>query len=64
MPKLVAYGMLSIKDSSYVGNLTKAMCEICGAKYGSLEEAKKCEYKHFDQVFKSCFKGVKNGETR
>lgn len=49
MPKLVAYGMLSATSNALAGNLVKAQCYICGRKYGSVEEAKKCEVEHFNK---------------
>ena len=45
MPKLVKYGMMSTEKNGLGGYLVKAQCYICGAKYGSIEEAKKCEEK-------------------
>ena len=51
MPKLIKYGMLPS------GCLIKAQCYICGAKYGSVEEAKKCEEKCFNKIIqKDLFK--------
>ncbi len=43
MPHLIAYGMINSTS-----NLVKAQCDICGRKYGSVEEAKKCEMSHFN----------------
>lgn len=48
MPKLVSYGILG-KNGRMSGNLVKAQCEICGKKYGSVEEARKCEIKHVEK---------------
>lgn len=45
MAKLVAYGLLGEKGTM-AGSLAKAQCEICGKKYGSVEEARKCEVNH------------------
>lgn len=45
MPNLVKYGMMSTEKNGLGGYLVKAQCYICGAKYGSVEEAKKCEEK-------------------
>lgn len=33
-------------DNSLAGNLVKAQCEFCGNKFGSIEEARKCESGH------------------
>lgn len=53
MAKLVEYGLMSTtrngKDSCF---LSKAMCEFCRKKYGSIEEARKCELKHLDDVLR------------
>lgn len=46
MPHLMAYGMMSTTDNSIVGNLVVARCDFCGKKFGSIEEAKKCESNH------------------
>ena len=46
MAKLVTYGMLSTNNNIMAGNLVKAQCEICGRKFGSIEEARKCETGH------------------
>lgn len=55
MAKLVKYGLLSTnKNTIDHGYLIKAMCEFCGKKFNSVEEAKKCEVKHID----NCIKGV------
>ena len=45
MPNLVKYAMMSTEKNGLGGCLVKAQCYICGAKYGSVEEAKKCEEK-------------------
>ena len=44
MPRLIKYGVLPS------GCLTKAQCYICGAKYGSIEEAKKCEERCLQEI--------------
>lgn len=44
MPRLIKYGVLPS------GYLVKAQCCICGAKYGSVEEAKKCEEKCLQEI--------------
>ena len=45
MSNLVKYGMMSTEKNGLGGYSVKAQCYICGAKYGSIEEAKKCEEK-------------------
>lgn len=50
MPKLVKYGMMSTEKNGLGGYLVKAQCYICGAKYGSVEEAKKCEEKCLQEI--------------
>ena len=47
MAHLVAYAQMSTnKNALSVGNLAKAQCDFCGCKFGSLDEAKRCEEKH------------------
>ena len=46
MAHLVKYGLLSTAENGLAGNLVKAQCDICGRKFGSLEEARKCERNH------------------
>ena len=46
MAHLVKYGLLSTTANGLTGNLVKAQCDICGRKFGSLEEARKCERNH------------------
>ena len=50
MPKLVKYGIMSTEKNGLGGYLVKAQCYICGAKYGSIEEAKKCEEKCLREI--------------
>ena len=50
MPKLVKYAMMSTEKNGLGGYLVKAQCYICGAKYGSIEEAKKCEEKCLREI--------------
>lgn len=53
MAKLVGYAMMSAnKNSIDRGHLVKAMCEFCGRKFGSIEEARKCETNHFNDVIR------------
>lgn len=46
MASLVAYGLLSATGNALAGTLVKAQCDICGSKFGSLEEARDCEKRH------------------
>lgn len=50
MPNLVKYGMMSTEKNGFGGYLVKAQCCICGTKYGSVEEAKKCEEKCLQEL--------------
>lgn len=45
MPKLIGYMAMSVAGANGTndGHLVKAVCSFCGEKYGSLEEARKCE---------------------
>lgn len=53
MAKSVGYAMMSAnKNSIDNGHLVKAMCEFCGRKFGSIEEARKCETNHFNDVIR------------
>ena len=53
MVKLVGYAMMSTnKNAINNGYLAKAMCEFCGRKFGSIEEARKCETKHLNDVIR------------
>ena len=49
MAHLIAYAQLSTSANALAGNLVKAQCDFCGRKFGSLEEARKCEIKHLIQ---------------
>ena len=55
MPILISYGMLSTDKNELAGHLVKAQCMFCGKKYGSAEEAKRCEAQHINEILK---KGV------
>lgn len=46
MPHLIAYAQMSTTENALAGNLVKCQCDLCGRKFGSIEEAKKCEKKH------------------
>ena len=50
MPHLIAYAQMKTNKNSLGGNLVKAQCDLCGQKYGSIEEAKKCEAKHIQDL--------------
>ena len=50
MPNLVKYGIMSTEKNGLGGYLVKAQCYICGAKYGSIKEAKKCEEKCLQEL--------------
>ena len=53
MAKLVGYGLMNTtRDGKDCSSLSKAMCEFCGKKYGSIEEARKCELKHLDVILR------------
>lgn len=54
MAKLVGYAMMSANKNAIddAGHLVKAMCVFCGRKYGSIEEAKKCESKHINDLIR------------
>lgn len=45
MPKLIGYMTMPVAGANGTndGHLVKAVCSFCGKKYGSLEEARKCE---------------------
>lgn len=53
MAKLVGYAMMSAnKNAIDEGHLVKAMCGFCGRKFGSIEEAKKCEAEHLNDLIR------------
>ena len=53
MPKLVGYAMMSAnKNAIDEGHLVKAMCGFCGRKFGSIEEVRKCETKHLNDLIR------------
>ena len=53
MAKLVGYAMLSTeKNAIDEGHLVKAMCEFCGAKFGSIKEAQRCESQHINDLIR------------
>lgn len=55
MAKLISYGMLGIGDNALGGHLTKAYCEFCGKKSGSVQEARRCEEKHINEAIRGAF---------
>ena len=60
MAKLVGYAMISTnKNSIDSGHLAKAMCEFCGRKFSSIEEARKCEINHFNDIKKNLNEAIK-----
>lgn len=66
MPHLVKYGVMSANNSGLAGVLVKAQCDFCGAKYGSVEEARKCEAKHINCIkdnLYSCIKALEGREA-
>ena len=54
MAKLVGYAMMSANKNAISdgGHLVKAMCGFCGRKFGSIEEARKCETKHLNDLIR------------
>lgn len=54
MAKLVGYAMMSANKNAIddCGHLIKAMCGFCGRKFGSIEEAEKCETKHLNDLIR------------
>lgn len=60
MAHLISYGMLSTTDNSLAGNLVKAQCDFCGKKFGSIEEARKCEQKHIQDAINPIIIKIKN----
>lgn len=63
MAHLIAYAQMSTTDNSIAGNLVKAQCDLCGKKFGSLEEAKKCEAGHIESCIAKIVRDVKNGKV-
>lgn len=55
MAKLISYGMLDIGGNALGGYLTRACCEFCGKKFGSVQEARRCEEKHINEAIKGAF---------
>ena len=64
MAELVSYGMMSTTSNALAGNLVKAQCDFCGRKYGSVEEANKCESKHInDELDKPLDELIRRGDN-
>lgn len=49
---MIEYGMLSTTTNALAGCLVKARCDFCGRKFGSFEEAKKCEAGHINKLIR------------
>ena len=62
MAHLIGYAQLSTTDNAIVGNLVKAQCDLCGKKYGSLAEAKKCEARHIERSIAEIVRGLNDGK--
>ena len=56
MAHLIAYAQMSTTNNAIAGNLVKAQCDLCGKKFGSLEEAKQCENKHINRAIQDVIK--------
>lgn len=56
MAHLIGYGQLPTINNATSGALVKARCDLCGKKYGSLEEAKQCESKHIEKAINEVVK--------
>lgn len=63
MAHLVAYGQMATVDNARAGNLVKAQCDLCGKKYGNLEEAKKCEARHIESCIAKIVRDLNDGNT-
>lgn len=50
LAKLISYGVLDIGGNALGGYLTRACCEFCGKKFGSVQEARRCEVKHINEA--------------
>ena len=46
----------STTTNALAGNLVKAQCDFCGRKFGSLEEARKCETNHLEDAIRNPLK--------
>ena len=63
MAHLIAYAQMSTVDNARAGNLVKAQCDLCGKKYGSIEEAKKCEARHIERCIAKIVRDLNNGKV-
>lgn len=61
MAHLIGYAQLSTTDNFIAGHSVKAQCDLCGKKYGSLEEAKKCEARHIERSIAEIVRRVNDG---
>lgn len=59
MPHLVKYGVMSTNNNGLAGVLVKAQCDFCGATYGSVEEARKCEERHMRHINDNLYRVLK-----
>ena len=50
MPHLIGYAQMST-DNTITTTLVKAQCDFCGKKFGSVEEARRCENQHLQKEF-------------
>lgn len=46
MPQLIGYAILNSSNNSIEGHLVKAQCFYCKKKFGSIQEARRCEAEH------------------
>ena len=62
MPKMIGYMPMSVARANGTsdGHLVKAVCSFCGKKYGSLEEARKCETRCLNALIRQDLK-IKEG---
>ena len=63
MAHLIGYAQMSTTDNAIAGNLVKAQCDLCGKKYGSLEEAKKCEARHIERSIAEIVRRLNDGKV-
>ena len=50
MPHLIGCAQMST-DNTIATTLVKAQCDFCGKKFGSIEEARRCENQHLQKEF-------------
>lgn len=63
MAHLIGYAQMSTTDNAVAGVLVKAQCDLCGKKYGSLEEAKKCEAQHIEMSIAKIVRDLNDGKV-